>query len=269
TYPGFLGDAGAARIAAPERELLGVLLDERRVGSLRFNLESVVRTGRSVRDRLSSDALRVINVLHRELSRPVELNGAIEVLERVILNLAAFAGLCGESMSRGQGWRFLEIGRCLERAVQAITLLRSLIPVTSSDGPLWEAMLAIAHSIKTYRRRYRSQIQPHAVLDLLLLDESNPRSVGYQLAQLYASVRALAPEASRRSAAERLALDALDRVRLIDLDTINLAPGNETATGDLPELLVAVAEVLARLSDELTRRYFTQAELPQQLIRLA
>ena len=68
----------------------------------------------------------MINGLNRELLRPCELTGALEALQRLIILLAAFAGLSAESMSRGQGWRFLEIGRHLERAVHTVTLLRSV-----------------------------------------------------------------------------------------------------------------------------------------------
>ena len=87
-------------------------------------------------------------------------------------------------MSRGQGWRFLEIGRTSSGpCTRSPCCNRSLVSAPVS-GSMWEAVLAVAHSVKTYRRRYRSQVQPGAVLDLLLLDESNPRSVGYQLLQL-------------------------------------------------------------------------------------
>src|SRR5207344_2814952 len=104
-----------------------------------------------------------------------EMTAALEALQRIILHLAAFAGLCGESMSRGQGWRFLEIGRGLERANNTVSMLRSIFLPAPNPVAL-EALLAVAHSVKTYRRRYRSRVQPAAVLDLLLLDESNPRS---------------------------------------------------------------------------------------------
>ncbi|MFI5364520.1 MAG: circularly permuted type 2 ATP-grasp protein [Candidatus Binatia bacterium] len=271
TYPGFIGDGAAARLRAPEQEVLSVLLDERRAGTLRYNLDGVVRTGRSVRDRLTSDTLRVINALHRELSRPFDLNGALKMLERVTIQLAAFAGLCNESMSRGLGWRLLQIGRCLERGVQTLNLVQAIAPAAAGNNGLWEAVLAVAHSAKTYRRRYRSHMQARAVLDLLLLDESNPRSVGYQLNRLHALVGALGDErAPRRSAAERMALDALNRLRLFDVDGVHLAPNGDAAPSadSLAELLAALTALLAQLSDELTRQYFTQAEPPQQLIRL-
>ena len=272
TLPGFVGDGAAERLQAPERELLSVILDRKRIGSLRYNIDALVHVGRAVRDRLSTDSSRVINGVNRELLRPCELTGALEALQRLIILLAAFAGLSAESMSRGQGWRFLEIGRHLERAAHTITLLRSVfLAVPTSTSSVWEALLAVAHSVKTYRRRYRSQVQPGAVLDLLLLDESNPRSVGYQLLQLEELVAALGSDvAPRRSAANRFTLAALTQLRLFDVAALtaqSAEPAGE-ASAALAALLEQLSALLAQLSDELTRRYFSHADAPQQLVRL-
>jgi uncharacterized alpha-E superfamily protein len=272
TFPGFVGDGAEDRLQTPERELLSVVLDPKRTGGLRYNIDHLVRLGRSVRDRLSSDSSRVINSVNRELQRPCELPAALEALQRLIIQLAAFAGLSDESMSRGQGWRFLEIGRHLERAVHTVTLLRSVfVAAASSTSSVWEALLAVAHSVKTYRRRYRSQVQPGAVLDLVLLDESNPRSVVYQLRQLEKLVAALGSDvAPRRSAAARLTLAALTQLRLFDVAPL-ASPEAEPSAHDpaaLDQLLDQLAALLAQLSDELTRCYFSHAEPPHQLVRL-
>jgi len=271
THPGFVGKAAEERLRAPERELLSVLLDRRRVGGVRYDVEALVRAGRSVRDRLSSDASRVINLLNRELRRSTELTATLEDLQRIIMLLGAFAGLCAESMSRGLGWRFLEIGRYLERALGAVAVLRSVFVPAHGSGTELEALLAIAHSIKTFRRRYRSGVHAVAVLDLLLLDENNPRSVAHQLMQLDALVGALTSEvAPRRGTAQRLSLDALTRVRLFDVSA-GAAASEAAETGDhesLDQLLARVTVLLTSLSDELTQRYFTHAEAPQQLVRL-
>ena len=272
TFPGFVDEQASERLQAPERELLSVILDRRRAGSLRYNIDHLVRVGRSVRDRLSSDSSRVISGLNREFLRPCDLPAALEALQRLITLLAAFAGLSAESMSRGQGWRFLEIGRHLERAVHTVTLLQSVfVAAASSTSSVWEALLAVGHSVKTYRRRYRSQVQPGAVLDLLLLDETNPRSVGYQLLQLEELVAALGSDAApRRSAADRLTLAALTQVRLFDVAALPSPSAESSADGPgaLDALLDQLASLLAQLSDELTRRYFSHAEPPHQLVRL-
>jgi len=275
TLPGFVGDGAEARLRAPEGELASVLLDRRRPGSVRFDIDAVVRVGRAVRDRLSGDAVRVINALNRELARPCELAVGLEGLQRVIIHLAAFAGLCGESMSHGQAWRFLEIGRHLERALNTIVLLRGIfVPARARGGWSLEALLAVAHSVKTYRRRYRSRVEPSAVLDLLLLDESNPRSVGHELRQLEQLIADLVRrDEVRRTAPERLALDALTHLRLFDVDLLSSPDVSDGAAATdgfaaLGALLDRLTERLAALSDELASQYFRHAEPPQQLVRL-
>ena len=267
TFPGFLEADGSVRLRAPERELLSVLLERKRAGSLRYNIDALVWAGRAARDRLSSDATRVINALNRELTRPCDLAAALEALQRVIMQLAAFVGFCSEGMSRGHGWRFLEIGRHLERAVHTVGLLRSVfVQERASLAVTLEAVLAIAHSLKTYRRRYRAQVRPGAVLDLLLLDETNPRSVAYQLVQLQGLVAELSAVAvPHRSVTERLMLDALTHTRLFDVDA---ALRDAAAPAAVDQLLVHLTRTLAELSDEITRRYFSHADAPQQLVRL-
>ncbi len=281
TYPGFVGVDDPARLLErlrdPEQELLSVLFDRDRVGTVRFNIDALVRVGRAVGDRLPTDASRVINALDRELRRPRDLGAAAEALQRVITLLAAFAGLCAESMTRGQGWRFLEIGRYLERALHTVVLLRNLFIPSGGAGATLETLLAAAHSLKTYRRRYRSRLRAAGVLDLLVLDESNPRSLGFQLAQLNALVDALdAGEATRRTTTQRLSLDALTQLRLFDVSTLVEVSAGAAMAGYVPEgwhaldaLLQRLAELLRLLSDHLTRHYFAHGDVPQQLVPFA
>jgi uncharacterized alpha-E superfamily protein len=214
------------------------------------------------------------------LRRPHDLGASAQALQRVITLLAAFTGLCAEGMIRGQGWRFLEIGRYLERGLQTAVLLRNLFIPSGGTGAMLETLLAAAHSLETYRRRYRSRLRAAGVLDLLVLDESNPRSLAFQLAQLNALVEALAAgEATRRGTSQRLSLDALTQLRLFDVSTLaeaSGASGGRPTAGYIPQgwhaldaLLQRLTELLRLLSDDLTRRYFARADLPQQLVPLA
>ena len=101
--------------------------------------------------------------------------------------LSAFSGLLMENTTRGQGWRFLDIGRRMERALQMGELLRAGL-ATAPDGQIeanLQVLLRIADSSITYRSRYLTVLRTDLVLELLLADESNPRSVGFQLAALY------------------------------------------------------------------------------------
>ena len=133
------------------------------------------------------------------------------MLDHAIITLSAFSGLVMESMTRGDGWRFLDIGRRLERAFQMVDLIRYGLgfECTTDSGQL-EVLLEIADSSITYRSRYLTSMQADLVLDLLLLDEANPRSVAFQLVRLrehvdQLPVKPVADPASRGRAHRHLA----------------------------------------------------------------
>jgi uncharacterized alpha-E superfamily protein len=267
TWPGFLGSGAAERLASPEAELRAVLFDARRTGSLRFNIVALVRAGRGMRDRFSTDTWRVISALDREFHEPHDLDAALDRLDGILLLLAAFGGLSADSMSRGQRWRFLEIGRRLERALTGVRLLRSFCPPgTEASVVPWEALLAIADASVTYRRRYRSTADPGAAVDLIVDDETNPRSVVYQLLQLAALLDGLAEPHATPARADALVSAALATLRRT---TVAELPQARQLDGALDETLSRVQELLSELSDELTRSYFSQGAAPRQLVGVA
>src|SRR6201999_3066564 len=121
------------------------------------------------------------------MARPMRSGGAQAVIGRVMSSLLALAGLAAESMVRDPGWRFMDAGRRLERGAQLVALLRATVVAdrdTATNSLLWESVLTSAESIITYRRRYQSRAQLETVLDLMLIDPGNPRSLGFQLDRL-------------------------------------------------------------------------------------
>jgi uncharacterized alpha-E superfamily protein len=267
TYVGLVGEGAERRLMVAEPELLAMIMDAERTGSPRFYLNALTRAGRAVRNRLSDDAARVLNSLDQELTETTSLNEAVESLERVIAGLAAFTGLNVQSMSRGQGFRFLEIGRRLERGLHTLNLLRAACELPNEAvTSAWEMILAMTDSLMTYRRRYRAQIEAGATLDLLLHDESNPRSVGYQLAHLQAPVAALPRKAPlpHRSVAERVVLQALTALRTVDLDNLSKPVWDDGLYETLTQLFARLSTLLLALSDALSRAYFSHAQAPPQ-----
>ena len=190
-------------------------------------------------------------------------------------SLLALAGLGAESMVRDPGWRFMDAGRRIERGCQLAALLRSTVTTehdAGTDSLLLESVLTAAESIITYRRRYRSHAQLETMLDLLLLDPDNPRSLAHQLDLLLEDVRALpaAPGAARVSEAEKHALETSTVLRLAD--TATLATSRLAAPGrrrpDRPELAAFLARVIDGLhatADAIARANFEE-QLPQRSV---
>jgi uncharacterized alpha-E superfamily protein len=257
---------------AATQQLMAAVFDESGAGTLKAVVRATLRAGRLVRDRISTDTWRVLAALDDELQiMPQELaHGTLgkmsDVLNRVVLRLAAFSGLAMESMTRGQAWRFLDMGRRLERAMTLVTLLRgSLDERCSREGPLLEAVLEIADSGMTYRRRYLATLQVAPVVDLLLTDETNARSVIFQLDALVSHIEQL-PSAARglRSPQERIALSLLNDLKLTDVERV-CAPDEKGQHVNLRKALLDLATRIPALSDSLSDRYLNHATVSRHL----
>jgi uncharacterized circularly permuted ATP-grasp superfamily protein/uncharacterized alpha-E superfamily protein len=250
-----------------ERRLLSFLFEDESPRSLRATLHSIHQLAFSLRDQISIDTWRVLSGLQAEwapseATRSISATTAGEILNRTIVLLSAWSGLTMESMTRGQGWRFADMGRRIERGGYTATLLAStLVQVRDEEARLLEGLLETAESAITYRRRYFGELQTTPVLDLLLTDETNPRSLAFQLAALHEHVERLPRTSSRadRSGEQRIALAALGRVRLADVAALarRHADGKRL---QLEELLGRLSDELLALSDSNTRSFHYHAE---------
>ena len=133
---------------------------------LRNALNEVRRLASAVRDRLSIDTWRILNQLHQDMrvrQGRIQFDEVLVYLNRIITDLAAFSGMEMENMTRGHGWRFLNLGRRLERSQNLIGVLRGAVGIAeeqagaAGSGGIVEPMLEIADSSMTYRRRYYAQ----------------------------------------------------------------------------------------------------------------
>ena len=108
--------------------------------------------------------------------------------------LAALSGMIMESMLRGEPWLFLDMGRRIERGLLLVALLRGTLtsvrppPVESA---LLAAVLRSCESLMAYRRGYSSPPEAMPALALLLMNETNPRALAFQLAGLERHLAAL------------------------------------------------------------------------------
>jgi len=261
-----LGYLGTERPPALEQEVLSMIYDPGAANGLVWSIHQVRRVAWLLRDRISVDAWLILNQLDQQFSNPpasdaFRISSAQDRLDQAVITLSAFGGLVMESMTRGDGWRFLDIGRRLERAIQMAELLRnSLVPESLGNAGVLEAILEMADSSITYRSRYLTSLQSELVLDLLLVDEFNPRSIAFQLARLAEHMRELpgAKTAVRRTPEERLTLSMQMTVQLADVRELARAEG-AGSTEALDDLLGRLATDLSSLSDTLTRTYFSHA----------
>ena len=266
--------AGPA-VSAMELQVLAYLYDQQRAGSLLSVLASMVRGATVVRDRISLDTWRILKRIDDDFHPcyplgVVSLSDVLTMLNQMVLNLSAFSGVAMENMTRGPGWQFLDLGRRTERAMNMIGLLRTTLFIPSgNEHAVLDAILEIADSSMTYRNRYATNLQLAPLLDLLITDETNPRSIAYQLASLASHVERLPRHQSEvlLSDEQRLVIAMLSTVRLADLGA--LAEVDENGIRQrLERSLLQLATQLCELASNVSRKYLVHSGASHQLTEI-
>ncbi len=214
TWPGFTGPEAGNRVRAPQGELASLLLDEHREGTLAYAVRRLNEVAGDVREQLSTDTWMVFGSMERALHKlGASVYGGAEwagpgldtstALARVLEGLLALSGLTAESLVRDTGWRFLDLGRRIERAQHVTALLAATLGTVrdaATDSLVVESVLIAGESIITYRRRYQARAGISTLLDLLLTDRENPRAVAYQLDRLGESLDRIPGDGERIAA---------------------------------------------------------------------
>lgn len=257
--------AQASGSRAVEHEIWNILFDPDSPDSLAQVLRNVARTADHVRERLSPDAWRIIERLTSVPNlrwRVHSVSDAVNVLNDLVEAQSAVNGLIHENMTRGYGWRLLDMGRRVERARFSARVMRELLVRADRDHPgVLGLQLELADSLITYRARYRAEPQAPAVLDLVLADESNPRSLAFQLSMMrqHMDVMPLETIDGRPSRAQKLLISMHTEVMLADVDklaTTTSSGGNRT---QLNRLLSRCDKGVATLTELITQTYFSHS----------
>jgi uncharacterized circularly permuted ATP-grasp superfamily protein/uncharacterized alpha-E superfamily protein len=251
-----------------EKVLPNLVFDANHFGGLRARAETLVRTASTVRDRISFDSWRAIRKVGDAFEgievRRADLGDVLELAGETILGLAAFSGLASESMTRTPTWRFLDLGRRLERAAQSVAILRCACELKERlISPTFVAILEYADSLMTYRSRYQSGMRLGPVCDLLMSDRTNPRAIAYQLSAIIEHMLALPTELNREpdERLQQAARDMLEPIDAFDLSSLHQA-------GAVPKLLGLLEKLddqLPKFSDAINHRYFVHAPTDRPL----
>ncbi len=253
--------------AALEKELHSMLTDTKRSESLPCTLAEVSRIGGNVRERLSADMMLLIGQLRNCMdvepgARPLGYPEYAAMLTGCLELLSAFSGMERENVNRGSGWLFMSLGRRLERAIYLTRQLRVITkPLAMEHWSFLEYLLEIADSSVTYRTRYYTIVQPLAVLDVLMADETNPRSLDFQLEHLADIYEKLPRHVPSDLATMQ---DALHSLRRIDLQAIHFPSSGVASRTDhglrkLDRYLAELEKLLPSWSNNLSSRYFSHA----------
>ena len=251
-------------LADIELQTLAALCTDEPDEGLAGDIRRLLWVGLQVRERLSVDNWRALNHLQYQLQaysrEEPGISEALAFLDQMLLASSALAGFAMDDMTRDDGWRFLIIGRRLERLIFLAGAIGQFLRLDSARVPgCLEWLLELADSIITYRSRYMSTPELLPAIDLIVFDDANPHSVMFQVENLIRYLGGLSRELG--SPEDDLLLASLDRLRRFDLGCFEGRIANDagasTACRDLANLLGDVVWQASSLSDRLAMRYFT------------
>jgi uncharacterized circularly permuted ATP-grasp superfamily protein/uncharacterized alpha-E superfamily protein len=273
TTPGF---NKKSIMANPEKELMALALDTSKMGSLAQSIQSFVRNGYSVRDRLSLDTWRIMDGISEELNTmrksSKNLTQVFQGLDNMVIRLMAFYGLNIDNMTRESTWYLLNVGRFVEAAINNCTVLASMLTRTFGseiDKSLMEDTLRCNESLVTYRYKYRSNLELTGVLSLLILNESNPRSLVYQIVKIDEHLINLPhlEDMEALSPARKKLLKAITKIRLCDIDKLCTIDEDRAAYIHLNDFLEEIIKLLRETSDLVYETYFSHTGTRYSMIQ--
>ncbi|MEP9375462.1 circularly permuted type 2 ATP-grasp protein [Aquabacter sp. CN5-332] len=237
--------------ASPGRYAVAALTNRDLPGALPQLVKSARASASVIRDRFSPDAWRALVDLEACVDAPVPASpseaDAHERADAALRIVAAFSGLASENMNRLTGWRFLEMGRRIERSIALMRFVRTFAEPGAPRGAL-DVLLQLADSQITYRSRYVMMEARGPVLDLVLLDPDNPRSFAFQVGRMATHLKVLPGRDPDEPPpfAERLVARMQADLTASSADSFDLSDF-EALEGDL-----------MLLSDEISSHYFIQ-----------
>ncbi len=238
------------------------LHDQKAYGSVIYLVRNARRTAASMRERLSADFWTLLLDLESRLTdgaqAPLSEAEALQQVEGSLQILAALSGLAQENMNRAAGWRFLDMGRRIERGINTCRFTRTLAHDEATIDDL-DLLLDLADSQITYRARYLVGLALTPVRDMIMLDPFNTRSLAFQVLTLKEHLAALP--------------SLLEDGMLEEPNRILLTLSTQVETGDAAHLPVeemeAFEQTLMRLSGAVADRYFLQGAKATPTIKLA
>ena len=236
----------------PDATLLAAAVGEGNAFGLRANLRALERVAFNLRDRMSLDNWRTINGLIRDplFNKDASLSDTLRWLDRTITSMMTLSGFALDGMTRDDGWRFLSIGRRVERLAFQCLALQIAFGHRFNSGLTW--LLSLADSTVTYRSRYHARPEWLPVLDLVVLDSANPRSVMFQAAGIHSALVKL--EAAYGACGSELFGPAMRTLESLD-PARDLKPDNTR----LREVIDTLRGAAFTLNDRLTVRFFNHA----------
>ena len=277
TYPGFVGKEvkdgetfdNEAIFENPIAELLLLINDPTKTGSVVYNLQSLLNTINQVSEKWNHDTRRIINLVDDSLfvlkkTNTNNINYVNHSLDKLHIRLFSFYGNIYETLPRDNGFYLLETGKNVERILSLISVFRSTFnfkKIEEEEAVLMEAILENHHLLAQYRNIYKSHLSLKAVINMVFLEKNLPYTLTYLLDTLsyYLSKLPKSNDPHRLSIAEKSALEASTIVKLIDAESLVQVDSATQFRPQLDETLSKVFELVCHVSNNLASLYFNHS----------
>jgi uncharacterized circularly permuted ATP-grasp superfamily protein/uncharacterized alpha-E superfamily protein len=229
-------------------------------GSLVFHLEALRRCAHAVRERLSAEHWQWLQTLGQGFAAlPAETANAelVRALDECSAQLAAITGGQTDRMTRDHGWRFLTVGRLLERLTGQCRQLQVLLATEALGHPRGvELALAVFDSTITFRARHQHQESLLHLAEALVCDDTNPRALAGVLRRLRTELPKLPGDANLVETLRTAWPKSGAGIELLALH----AAGPAAAAASLAAVCQALRTQAAIQAERLTQRYFAHSD---------
>ncbi len=250
------GDGSPVRV---QEVLQQLAYDRQAPSSITGSLAAARSNARSARDSVSSELWEALNLTYLDLSeqrRRAERIGPHRYFQWVRERTALARGVADSTMSRDEGWLFLDLGRSIERVDMTARLITTAAAsgMGPASGPTWTTLLRACGANEAYLRTYRGRVSDRTAAEFLLLDRLFPRSMFFALSRAEDCITLLDRGEEGRVGTEDAARRFLGRART----GLEFRGVDELMT-DLPEHLEAIQSACADATSALGHRYFPHA----------
>ena len=284
TYPGFVGKEpkdgevfdNEAIFENPIQELLLLINDPIKPGSVVYNLQSLLSTINQVSEKWNHDTRRIINLVEDSLlalknTNTNNINYVNHGLDKLHIRLFSFYGNINETLPRDNGFYLLEAGKNVERILSLLSVFRSTFnfkKIEEEEAVLMEAILENHHLLAQYRNIYKSHLSLKAVISMIFLEKNLPYTLSYLLDTLsyYLSKLPKTNDPNRLSIAEKSALEASTIVKLIDADNLIQVDSETQFSFELDETISKVFELICTVSKNLSSLYFNHSVMQHSVL---
>lgn len=262
-YPGFLDE----ELKQPLSEIISLIKDKNRVGSLSFSLSLLSNLNASVKNLLTMEAWRIYEKMQKEWNNynkreVLSYKDHINELDKLLIYLMAYKELIDESIFKEQGLILYDIGCKIEISQLLISKLRSLLTLKLDkllEYDVLDSMLNSYESYNSYRAYYKSSLDLKNVLDFLLFNTKYPKSLIYIITQLLEDLKELPKNShsSRLSNFEEPVFKAFSMITLANSNKLLEIKEDEFIYKELENFLSIISDLLSKTSEELTKTYFS------------